>query len=282
VIFSWITHMARLRSILLSAVVSLVASPASAAETRYFRHADERYLYPHQRNGAAALLPERAAPDIAVPLVIFLHGTNSMAEPHLWFGGGGRDLRPVAARLMKERKARQFVLAGPSQTKGAALAHTLWSGFDLDAFVDDVVAATRDALQIDRSKVVVAGHSGAGCNPTGGLARQFWATATVTPLALASIDPCLDGEMGGAFAKRPADVPLLVWWQSAIWVREPEAFWGALVAGKPVERVDRMTRVVAHGPNPHDAIVPVAFEALLRDLLPNEPSDTDAKITTSE
>lgn len=274
--------MARLRCILLSGVVSLVAFRASAAETRYFPHADERYLYAHQRNGAAALLPESAAPGVAVPLVIFLHGTNSIGEPHLWLGGGSRDLRPVAARLMEERKVRPFVLAGPSQTKGAALARTLWSGFDLDAFVNDVVAATQDTLQIDRSKVVVAGHSGAGCNPTGGLATQFWAAATVSPFALASIDPCLDDEMGGALAKRPAEMPLLVWWQSAIWARDPEAFWAALVAGKPVERVDRMTRLMAHGPNPHDAIVPTAFEAMLRDLLPNDPSGGNDEVTRRE
>jgi poly(3-hydroxybutyrate) depolymerase len=221
--------MAKLNCILFSALVWFVASQAIAAETRYFPHADERYLYAHQRNGAAALLPDNAAPGSAVPLVVFLHGTNSSGEPHLWLGGGGRDLRPVASRLMKEQKVRPFVVAGPSQTKGATFARTLWSGFDLDAFVDDVVAATQDSVRIDRRQVIVAGHSGAGCNPTGGVATDFWSAANVRPLALASIDPCLDEEMGGAFAKRPAKVPLLVWWQSAIWVREPETFWSALV-----------------------------------------------------
>jgi hypothetical protein len=35
-------------------------------------------------------------------------------------------------------------------------------------------------------------------------------------MALASIDPCLDEEMGSAFARRPAEIPLVVWWQSAM------------------------------------------------------------------
>lgn len=267
--------MAKLSCMVVSALVWLVPSQASAAETRYFPHADERYLFAHQHNGAAALLPEDAVNGAEVPLVIFLHGTNAIGEPHLWFGGGGRDLRPVAARLMKEGKVRPFVLAGPSQTKGAALARTLWSGFDLGAFVDDVIAATQDEVRIDRRQVVVAGHSGAGCNPTGGLATPFWNAASVTPFALASIDPCLDGEMGGAFAKRPAEIPLFVWWQSAIWARDPEEFWSALVAGKPAERVDRMSKLLAPGPNPHDAIVPLAFQSVLLELLPNDSTGHD-------
>jgi hypothetical protein len=88
---------------------------------------------------------------------------------------------------------------------------------------------------------------------------------------LASIDPCLDDEMGGAFAQRPSEVPLFVWWQSAIGEREPEAFWGALVTGKTDERVDHMSRLLAQGPNPHEAIVPPAFEKLLRVVLPSDP-----------
>jgi pimeloyl-ACP methyl ester carboxylesterase len=274
-----ITLMAKFSCILVSAVVGLVAPQVAAAETRYFPHADERYLFAHQHNGAAALLPEDVTPGTEVPLVVFLHGTNSSGDPHLWLGGGSRDLRPVALRLMKERKVRPFVVAGPSQTKGAALARTLWDGFDLDEFVSDVVAATQDAVQIDRRQIIVAGHSGAGCNPTGGLATQFWTAASVTPFALASIDPCLDEEMGGAFAKRPAQIPLLVWWQSAIWPRDPDAFWAALIAGKPAERVDRLTKLPARGPNPHDAIVPLAFDNMLRELLPNEPAVRDEDVT---
>jgi hypothetical protein len=264
--------MEKLSLLLIGALVGLVSSQAGAAETRYFPHADERYLLTHQHNGAAALLPEDVAPGTDVPLVIFLHGTNSGGEPHLWLGGGGRDLRPLASRVTRERKVRPFVVAGPSQTKGAALPRTLWSGFDLDAFVNDVVAATQDAVQIDRQQIIVTGHSGAGCNPSGGLATDFWTAARVRPRALVSIDPCLDEEMGRAFAKRPAELPLHVWWQSAIWARDPESFWSALIADKPDERVDRMTRLLAPGPNPHDAIVPLAFENMLRELLPNELS----------
>lgn len=246
------------------------SSPAAAAETRYFEHQDRRYLYEHQHRGGSALLPEAASPDTPLPLVVFLHGTNSSAELHLWLGGGRLDLRPVVARLIATDKVRPFVLAAPSQTKRATLPRTLWSGFELAQFVEDVASATRDAVQIDQNRVIFMGHSGAGCNPRGGLASDFWTDGNLWPLALVSIDPCLDEEMGGVFARRPAAVPLSVLWQSALWARAPERFWSALQENRPPERVDRMTVLSVPGTNPHDAIVEIAFERTLRALLPRD------------
>jgi hypothetical protein len=258
------------------AVVTLSASEAvAAAETRYFDHQDQRYLSEGQHRGGSALLPEAASPDTPVPLVVFLHGTNSSGELHLWLGGGGRDLRPLVARLIGTTQVKPFVLAGPSQTKRATLARTLWSGFDLGHFVEDVVSATRDVVQIDRDHVIFMGHSGAGCNPSGGLAGDFWTGGNVSPVALVSIDPCLDDEMGGVFARRPATVPLSVLWQSALWARAPDRFWSALVRHKPAGRVDTLTELSVPGVNPHDAIVPLAFERTLRELLVNDSARGD-------
>jgi hypothetical protein len=250
-----------------TAVAMLTLAWPAAAETRYFEHRDDRYLYHAQNRGGAALLPEAASPDSPVPLVVFLHGTSSSGELHLWLGGGSRDLRPLATRLMRAGGVQPFVLAGPSQTKRASLARSLWSGFDLELFVEDVVQATRDAVQIDRARVLFMGHSGAGCNPTGGLSTDFWTNGHISPFAVVSIDTCLDEEMGGAFARRPAAVPLSVWWQPALWARAPNEFWSALQQNKPAGRVDIMTKVSVTGANPHDAIVPLAFERTLRELL---------------
>jgi hypothetical protein len=256
-------------AVVLALTASWLASsvPAHAAETRYFSYEDDRYLLPGQHRGGAVLLTDDVDAETTVPLVVFLHGTNSAGEPHLWLGGGGRDLRPLATRLMFEGKVHPFVLAGPSQTKGAAGARTLWSELDLPAFVDSVALASHDRVQIDRQRVVVAGHSGAGCNPTGGLATDFWSHGRVEPWALVSIDSCLDAEMGGALGgTRPATIALSVWWQSAIWQRAPVDFWTALTADKPEQRVDRMVELPAIGPNPHEAIVPIAFERTLLEL----------------
>jgi hypothetical protein len=255
-----------------SAALSGLWSAPASAKTLYFPHNDARFLYRFQRNGGAAVVPEGVTPDQALPVVVFLHGTNPTSDTHMWLGGGGRDLRPLVKRLIESGQVRPFVLAAPSQTKNAGLAATVWQGFDLNAFVDDVARATSGVVTIDRSSVVLAGHSGAGCNPSGGLAADFWSAGVPLPLALVSIDPCLDRKMGGAFARRPSEVPLLLWWQPAIWVRQPAKFEAALKRDKPEQRIDRVRELPPMGANPHEAILPVAFESALRELFGNQQS----------
>jgi hypothetical protein len=243
----------------------LVASPAGA-KTLYFPHQDSEFLYRYQHDGGAAVVPEGVPDDEPLPLVVFLHGTNVHNQMHVWMGGGGKDLRPFVRKLIGSGQVEPFVFAAPSQTKNAGLARKVWQGFDLNRFVDDVVAATNGQASIDRSRVVLAGHSGAGCNPSGGLAADFWSAGVPLPLALVSIDPCLDRKMGHALARRPTQVPLLLWWQPAIWVREPQEFVAALGADKPEGRLDRVVQLPPKGANPHEAILPVALERALREL----------------
>ncbi len=251
----------------LAGLLGAAWSPAADAKTLYFPHQDARFLHSYQRNGGAAVVPEQASAEAKpLPLVVFLHGTNPSSETHMWLGGG-RDLRPLAKRLIDSGQVEPFVLAAPSQTKNAGLAATVWQHFDLNAFVEDVVRATDGLARIDRKRVVLAGHSGAGCNPRGGLAGDYWSAGSPLPLALVSIDPCLDRKMGGAFARRPSEVPLLLWWQPAIWVRHPAKFQAALLQDKPEQRVDRLRELPPTGANPHEAILPVAFESALRELL---------------
>lgn len=264
--------------------MSTPAAAAADARTVYFAHDDERYLLPHQHQGAAALLPPAAARQEAVPLVVFLHGTNPSGTLHLWFGGGGKDLRPSVEHLVAKQVVRPFVLAAPSQTKGAAFARTTWQDFNLGAFVEDVVGATSNLVQIDRQNVILVGHSAAGCNPSGGLAADLAASVPALFVTLVSIDPCLDRELGEAFGRRPATIPLLLYYQTAVWTRSPEQFVAGLAQEKPNEREDRLVELRATGPNPHDAIVPVALQRALRELLPPpepEPDEQDAPTLTA-
>jgi len=250
-------------------------SPAAAAQTVYFAHDDARYLYGHQREGGAALVPDPPSVEIALPLVVFLHGTNPSGALHLWMGGGGRDLRPLVRGLMRQQAVRPLVFAAPSQTKQAALARTAWQGFDLQHFVDDLVSATSNLVQIDRTQVMLVGHSAAGCNPQGGLVGEPWSDPRDTLRALVSIDPCLNKQLGRALARRPASVPLWLSWQSAIWKRSPKQFTAGLTEHRPEGRVDRLLELPTDGPNPHEAIVPVALERALREAFPGPPPEED-------
>jgi hypothetical protein len=246
--------------------VALLGLPMNvrADQTLYFPHQDEQLLLASQQHGGAVFFSEKLAAGRAVPLIVFLHGTNEDGELHLWLGGGDRDLRPLASELMRSRRAPPFVLAAPSQTRGAAQPRTLWSAFELSSFVQDVERATAGRIKIDRGKVVLTGHSGAGCNPMGGLASTT--SKGIKPLAVVSIDPCLDAELGAAFAQRPATLPLTVFWQSAVWPRSPDQFWAALTTDKPAQRVDRMMKLAVSGATAHDAIVPLALEQIAQGL----------------
>jgi poly(3-hydroxybutyrate) depolymerase len=253
-----------LLALVMGAAVLALPMNGRADQTVYFRHADEQLLLADQKLSGAVFFDEKLAAGRAVPLIVFLHGTNESGELHLWLGGGERDLRPLASELMRSRRAPPFVLAAPSQTRGAAQPRALWNSFDLTRFVFDVERATTGQIKIDRGKVVLVGHSGAGCNPTGGLAGN--PSEGIKAAALVSIDPCLDAELGAVFARRPPTLPLTVFWQSAVWARSPEQFWAALTTDKPAQRVDRMTKLAVAGATAHDAIVPLALERVVRAL----------------
>jgi hypothetical protein len=248
-----------------------VSGPAAAGETSYFEHHDKRYLREGQRKGGAAFVPTKVQPDIAVPLVVFLHGTNARGRLHPWLRAGARDLRLLAETLVDSGEVAPFVLAGPTQSQDAVLGKTLWAGFDLAHFVDDVRDAIGPRALVDPSAVALFGHSGAGCNPAGGLASNFEADGSLQPFVLVAIDPCLDAEMGAAIAGHSPQIPFWLLWQTEVWRRDFEAWWSA-AALRPV--APRITEVQAHGPNPHDGIVPVAFARALRELfVPVPPAE---------
>ncbi len=248
------------------------------AETRFFAYADERLLRWPQHDGGAAFIPRGTEGEAPVALVVLLHGTNPSADLHLWLGGGGRDLRPIVTSLVGSGLVSPFVLAAPSQTKSASSGSTLWNAFELATFVAAVESALGDTLRVDRQRVVLIGHSGAGCNPVGGLATDFWTEGELSPSALVSVDPCLDAQMGAAMSHRPSSVPLWVWWQSRIWRRSPVDFWTALTGAGNDTRTDRMQELDAPAPNPHESIVPLAFERTVRKLLQPVAREQEASV----
>lgn len=229
-------------------------------ETVLYGFEDEARLMPWQKRGAAAFVPPAVGTSQAVPLLVFLHGTNPDATLHLWMGGGGKDLRPTLREAAASSDAR-FVLAAPSQTRAASSGRGLWTRFDLQRFVTATRLALASRAKIDPSRVFVLGHSGAGCNPDGGVVSA--ARGSLVPAGVVAIDTCLDAEMGAAMGRRPASVKLWALWQGASWPREPEAFRQAVEGSQPSGAWFRMEQRPAGIGNPHDAIVPDALKVLL-------------------
>lgn len=253
------------------ALVVLLLAPASvarAATDLTFAYDDARLLQSDEHDGGLAHF--RTGGSGNVPLLVFLHGVNERGPLHRGLGAGGYDLRAIVDELADADAIEPPMVAGPSQTRDAWTGSKLWGDFDLDEFV----AATEKAVgvKVDRGRIILVGHSGAGCNPTGGLLAPL---GTVKPLAIVPIDVCMDDRFGRLFGERAGVAPVHVLYQDALWPREFSAFKSALdatTAGDPARKAT-VTRYDAPGANSHEEIVRVGLRALLPVLLP--PPDDD-------
>jgi hypothetical protein len=204
-----------------------------------FPYRDAEFLYVGESNGGQVVVPSRVERGTHLPLVVLLHGVNPDHGPHMWMGGRDfPDLGLLVERMVGSYAAPPFLLAAPSQTKGAMSGHLMWKEFDLDDFVRAVEGAMGGRASVDRSTVIVMGHSGGGCNPAGGLLGVARAPRTVVPSAVVAIDTCLDEESGDALGRAPSDVEVL-------------------------------------GGDPHESIVPDTFTSLVPSLLAAGTDDYD-------
>lgn len=250
-----------------------VARPASATGRSVdFDFEDSRYLLPWQHHGARAYVPEGAGDD-AVPLVIFLHGTNTGRVLHPWMSERSSDLRVLLDELVQEGKMVPAVLAAPSQTRRASIRH-LWDGFDYAAFVRETEAALGDAARIDRERVVLVGHSGAGCNPEGGLLHAAAAKHNPALLGLVAIDVCMRPSFGLSLGKSRA-ASVNVFWQVESWKRDYGDFYSAFLETRADDAPhgDTFEELGVRGRDAHNQIVPRAFALALSRLLAPTSAD---------
>jgi hypothetical protein len=253
--------------VLASFAASSGPAPEETRATFPYHQAD--YLYPGEGPGGLAYVPREAPEGAAVPLVVFLHGVNTGPVVHPWLGSRGLpDLTTKVGDLVHKRSVRPFILAAPTQTRGAMAGKRMWDSFDLDEFVSAVDASLGHRAHVARDEVVVIGHSGAGCNPDGGILRVAVRPGRIVPFAIVAIDTCLDEESGAALGSAGENTAIFVEWQQAIWPRSISLFMNAYhasarVTGKedPIVWVEKDL-----GANPHEEIVFRAFGELLPSL----------------
>lgn len=254
-----------------AAAASLALSPAPSAwagRTVEFSFEDGRYLAAGETNGGAIFVPDGVDAEALSPLVVLLHGTNERGPLHRWLrGDAGRDLRPVVQRLVDADGVPPMLLAAPSQTRGASSGRKLWEGFDLSAFVDAVEHAADGLARVDRDRVVVVGHSGAGCNPNGGLLRAASVPGDVVPIGIVAADVCMDVEAAELLAHAPDTTDVSVFWQPVSWPRDFDAFVTAFEAASPAGAPRHAERLDDLGDDPHDAALVEAFVRSTRRLL---------------
>lgn len=210
-----------------------------------------------------------------LPLVVFFHGLNKQLIPHRWMGGGDEgDVRKIAGELMQDGRVAPFVLAGPGSVQKDAVSEVAsFPRFDLARFVAQVEEHLGDAAAIDRERVVVVGHSGAGCSEKGGIVSAL--ELDPAPFAIVSIDTCMGASLARALAAAGPRTHVVVTWQKTSWAREFAGFrreFEKVAQDHPAE--GKTLRVLDELPSlarAHDATVKQTFDKHLPILLGRAP-----------
>jgi hypothetical protein len=265
------------------AATLLAASPAGAQipelargktvdivhDARDTGHVDEawtgRLFVPHETLGD---------PAIARPLLVFMHGVNP-DHTRFRFAGGKPDepdIRIIVARLVERGVVPPLVLGAPTTTVACEIPLALWPSFDLDRFVERAVRALRPLAAIDLERVVLVGHSGAGCNANGGLMSAVAGTS-LRLRAVLSIDTCMADTDARLAAIAAPDADLIVTWQPVTWPRPFDAY-GALFRAASESATGRRILEELRPParaNAHNAMVELTLEKYLAAVLAGPP-----------
>jgi hypothetical protein len=161
----------------------------------------------------------------------------------------------------------------------------LWSGIDLDEFVAAAERAVAGRARISRDHVIVAGHSGAGCNLEGGLLKIAADRGAIRPIGIVALDTCLDAEVGQALARASESTRIAAYWQSVIWNRKVVDFaiGFGLVRQEYPPGTDWFEHVHPKGRWPHDALVaPSLLQAVSVLLGPSATPDAVAAGAASD
>lgn len=210
-----------------------------------------------------------------LPLIVFFHGLNRALIPHRWMGGGTEgDVREIASDLFDKGAIGPAILAGPgSIQKDAVSFGASFPSFDFDGFVDLVVANLDPGLPIDLEKIVVLGHSGAGCSEKGGIVTALRSKHPIH--AVVSIDTCMPGSLASALSAAAPKTNIVVTWQTATWDREFPHFRKVFESGVAKSPADsgvlRELDQLPNLPRSHDATVKQTFDKWLPRLLPGGP-----------
>jgi hypothetical protein len=238
--------------------------------------------HPERRWMGRAFVHKKAAAltGQALPVLVFLHGNNGDAIKYRWMGGGAEgDVRRIAAELMEAGAVAPMVVAAPSSIDPYTMtnAGASWPSFDLDLFLDRTEERLGAAAVLDRGRVVVAAHSGGGCNIHGGLNSAAHAKRTPV-LAAMSIDTCMLLDLATALAHLKPTTHVIVSWQQVSW---PEREFGAFKAVflKEVKKAPPNPGVLREldyqepgVPAPHDALVGTSLKKWLPHLFPPPPA----------
>jgi hypothetical protein len=223
--------------------------------------------------------PQASARGKPVPLIVFLHGTNKKLVKYRWMGGGiDPDLRFMFDDLIKRGVIEPVAVAAPTSIVKSQVLHSSWDYFDVDKFVELTAKALEGTVEIDTSRIIVAGHSGAGCSTEGGLAAL--AATKRRLLGVFSIDTCMRDWLAKRLAQIDKRTHVIVSYQTTSWTDRPfdefrKTFARAVGKRPPESGVLRTIEELRASQAAHQATVALSFEKWLPKLL--APPNAGAK-----
>jgi poly(3-hydroxybutyrate) depolymerase len=179
--------------------------------------------------------------------------------------------------LMESGKIPPMIVAAPSSivTSAVTNAVTSWPSFDLDHFLTHTRDALAGVATIDTSRIIVAGHSGGGCNAKGGMASAIGAKTPV--FAAFAMDTCMLTDFAEVMGKARPDMHVVVSWQTQSWAKRPfgdfRAYFTNTVKKNPPASgfLRELEHVRVTQPSAHDAMVGITLERWLPQLFPMTP-----------
>ncbi len=234
-----------------------------------------------------AFVPTKAAGATgALPAIVFVHGLNREKIEYRWIGGGSEgDVRRIVGDLVNAGTVAPMLVLAPTSTNPDAVAEAgvSWPAFDLDKHLSLAEERLKGVATIDRSRVIVAGHSGGACNPKGGAIGTLGAVPTKTaPLAALVIDTCMTLGVVKPLAHAPSTTHVVVSYQKRSWAKRGFQDFAraladevakkppgkALLSGASVSALRLVEELKPTGPAPHDEMVPLVMNAWLPKLVP--------------
>lgn len=211
-----------------------------------------------------------------VPVIVFMHGVNTDHIPYRFVGGGQElDVRKAIAEFIDRGLIEAAVIAAPSTVVSCEHPLIIWPRFDLKQFLDSTAAALGSGVSLDLNRVVLVGHSGAGCNRRGGLVSAMRSFPAIR--AMLAIDTCMALEDAPFFARAPLDADMVISWQPRGWTRPFESFEEIFMRHADVQFARGFRKVEGMeilAPRPHTAIVLAAMEKWLPRWLPPRTEST--------
>ena len=250
---------------------SISASASRQARTTKFSFQHKRFMFSRQGPGSIAYLPRAATADKPLPIVVFLHGLNVDEKENPEFDQTPLDLRVVADDLIAEGKVRPFILAAPTHSRYARGTRVMWHDFDLQAFIASTEEALAGRAHVDRDNVILVGHSGGGCNPTGGLLAP-----NVKLRAALAIDTCLDEKTMPALLAVADKTNVFFGYQRTVWQRPFDEFAEACATKGPSCKTQEFSGFHL---NPHREVLRAALSAFLPEILPAKPSRPSSSVS---